>query len=190
VLYSYAMHYELIITCDKKHATSSREVREYAFSKITNKQLLVDADSFVIGGRYSGELSRTTWAKEIYKEIKKRQKKEKIIVRGAAYPTVEEKEKQSRLRREVEALYNEAIPEQFKNSGLKYDRNEFRDYGYDDDAMVVTKELYNCYLKEYEGLAFKIDKESESLQFVDLNGKKVDSSYIGGKWLLIGDYLI
>jgi hypothetical protein len=72
----------------------------------------------------------------------------------------------------------------------KYDRNEFRDYGYDDDAMVVTKELYNYYLKEYEGLAFKIDKESESLQFVDLNGKKVDSSYIGGKWLLIGDYHI
>ena len=124
------------------------------------------------------------------KKLKKDKKKEKIIIRGAAYPTVEEKEKQSRLRREVEALYNEAIPEQFKNSGLKYDRNEFRDYGYDDDAMVVTKELYNYYLKEYEGLAFKIDKESESLQFVDLNGKKVDSSYIGGKWLLIGDYHI
>ena len=56
--------------------------------------------------------------------------------------------------------------------------------------MVVTKELYNYYLKEYEGLAFKIDKESESLQFVDLNGKKVDSSYIGKKWLLIGNYHI
>jgi len=187
------MHYPLFITCDKKHGTSSREIREYAYAKILHKELLIDADSFTIGGRYSGELSRTTWAKHVVKEIQKKEKRERILISGAAYPSIEDEEKQTRLRREAEALYQQAMPEHFKGSRLKYDRLLFEslempDFGYDDDAMTVTKELYNTYLQEFEGLAYKINKESETLRFVDLDGNKVDRSFLGTKWLLLGDY--
>ena len=60
-------------------------------------------------------------------------------------------------------------------------RNVYRDDGYEDDAMIVTEEIYNTLLKEYEG-----SKESED--HADLDHESVSLDFVGKKWVVVVDY--
>ncbi len=83
------MHSRLLVTCNKDHAGTSQEAREYVYDALLNDSSFVGdggrfgapvADWFVIGGRWSGELSRATWAKRVTGLINELEKREGIIL--------------------------------------------------------------------------------------------------------------
>ena len=70
------MHYRVLVTFEKEAAKTSQEAREYAFWTLMEDTSFIGGgrfgsawcDWFVIGGRWSGELSRATWAKAVPSE--------------------------------------------------------------------------------------------------------------------------
>lgn len=54
--------------------------------------------------------------------------------------------------------------------------------GYEDDALLLTDDLYDEFLEQYEEWS-KADTE-----YVDLEYEELDRSFIGRKWLVIVDY--
>jgi hypothetical protein len=187
------VHSRLLVTCDKDHAETSYEAREYVDDALVNDSSFVGeeghfgapvADWFVIGGNWSGELSRATWGKDVYKRIAALEKQEGIQLQlwRVFYATGEEAEKQQRLATEVEALYKQSLPAEYKDTGLMYLRDPYSSYGYEDDAMLVTPELYDQFLQPYEGV-----DQSEGA-YVDLDWESVSQAFIGTKWLVVVDY--
>jgi len=146
------------------------------------------ADWFVIGGRWSGELSMLTWASVVTDKIAKLEKEENIQIWGAFYPEGESKDKQSKLRARAEELYKEATPEIYKGKGLVYDRDTFDQLGYQDDAMIVNDELYEKVLKKHEGKYEVYDTEFDMLHYFDLEEDSVSREFIGSKWVVVVDY--
>jgi hypothetical protein len=66
------------------------------------------------------------------------------------------------------------IGEELVNNGL--------DDGRDCDAMLITEELYETHLKQFEG------QQAFDNDFVDLEGETVSPQFIGRKWLVVVDY--
>ena len=65
--------------------------------------------------------------------------------------------------------------------GIPYNRDTYQPNGYADDAMLLTQELYDALLKEYEG-------KEESDYHADLEYEPVSPEMIGKKWLVVVDY--
>jgi len=184
------VHSRLFVTCNKEHAETSQQAREYVYDMLCNDNSFVGdggrfgasvADWFVIGGRWSGELSRATWAKDINKSIEELEKKEEITLWGAFYGNSEKAEKQKQLIGEVEVLYQKSLPDEYRDKGLVYVRDNYGSFGYEDDAMVVTSDLYSL-LKPYEGV-----DQSEG-EYIDLDWDSVSQDFIHTKWLVVVDY--
>jgi hypothetical protein len=186
------VHSRLLVTCNKDHADTSQEAREYVYNTLLDDSSFVAeegghfgspvADWFVIGGNWSGELSRATWAKDVYMRIDELEKQEGIQLWGTFYFNGEEAEKQKRLTKAVEALYQQSLPAEYKEKGLVYVRDAYGSYGYEDDAMLVTPDLYDQFLLPYGG----VDQAEGA--YVDLDWESVSQAFIGTKWLVVVDY--
>jgi len=190
------MHYRLLVTFGKDKAKNSQEAREYANSELFNDSSFCGdggrfsspiADWFVIGGRWSGELSRQTWAKEVEEKISALEKETGLEVWGCFCRKGSNNEKlQAKLKVKVEKLYKKATPTKYRNSGLCYDRDTHKETGYADDAMLVDGVLYEALLKKYQGLD---QSEDDELHFVDLDYDPVSAKdFIGKKWLVVVDF--
>jgi len=184
------VHSRLLVTCNKDSAETSQKAREYVFDALSNDPSFVGdgghfgapvADWFVIGGRWSGELSRATWAKGVTKLIDDLEKKEGIQIWGAFYGKSEKEDRRKLLMKEVEGLYQKSLPSEYKDKGLVYVRDTYGSFGYEDDAMLVTSELYDL-LKPFEGV-----DQSEGM-YVDLDWDSVSQDFIHTKWLVVVDY--
>lgn len=66
--------------------------------------------------------------------------------------------------------------------GEEFERSWDLDSGRDCDAMLVTPELYEKHLKEFEG------ESSYDTEFVDLDYEAVSPDFIGRKFLIVVDY--
>lgn len=64
------------------------------------------------------------------------------------------------------------------------DRESLEDYGEDDDAQLITTDLYAKFLTDYVGLWIKRSEE-EGPEFVDLDSEMVSETFIGRKWLVV-----
>jgi hypothetical protein len=82
-------------------------------------------------------------------------------------------------REQMKALFDREFPD--FTGEMPYWRNQYAQYGYDDDAMLVTPELYEKLLHMYEG-----DFESED--YADLECDDVSPDMVGKKWLVVVDY--
>jgi hypothetical protein len=133
----------------------------------------------VIGGQWSGELSRHSWAKRLYTEITAIEKEHDIRLWGAFYgdPLMEALQKQ--LVRMVQKLWDSAAPAAYK--GLPIQRDTYQAHGYEDDAMLLTAELYDALLQSHAGA-------EASDEHADLDYEPVASSMVGKKWLVVVDY--
>src|SRR5947207_13443557 len=128
------MHYRMLVTVDKEGIETSAQARLHV-----NQELLQDtsfcgegghfsaplADWFVIGGRWSGELSRATWAKGVTKLIDDLEKKEGIQRWGAFYGKSEKEDRRKFLMKEVEGLYEKSLPAEYRDKGLVYVRDSY-----------------------------------------------------------------
>ena len=169
------MHHRLFITFDKSCAKRSSDARRYAYNKLSNKWYGDPCiDWFVIGGRWTGLF---TWAhRRTQTEVKG------VNKRYQPYESTEYGEIES-AKKHLRALMADT---------RKYVRNNVttgmlrHDYGYNDDATIVSKEFYGLFLKEYE----KENKEYYSeldKGFIDLDSDPVSQNFIDKKWLVVVD---
>ena len=199
------MHYRLIVTVGIEYAKTSKIARDYVNNQLSDDSSFCGeggrfsspiADWFVIGGRWSGDLSDKTWAKGVVKKITALEKDKDIRVAGVHYGDVKKTKKQSKVRDMVEAMYKAATPKKYKNKVLCWDRDTYNHTGYEDDAMIVNEELYEAFLKDWEGkdYGYKHNKSStddytwKELHYVDLDGDCVDKDMISKKWIVVVDY--
>ena len=137
------------------------------------------ADWFVIGGRWSGDLSRYTWARTITEQMIALEREQDVQVWGAFYGSAEKERIQQELAARFQSLWDMHAPEEYR--GIPIQRDTYQDTGYEDDAMLLTQELYDALLKEYEG-------KEEFEHHADLEYDDVSPALIGKKWLVVVDY--
>lgn len=169
------MHFRTFITFDKSKAENSEIAREYVKTFLIEENFCNQgffsnspADWFVIGGRWSGELQDIDIYKKVMKMLKK--KKDEHLYQKDLDSEENKKEIQKIWEKEGGKGINPLI------------RDNYNDNGYEDDAMVVTKTLYNKFLKELKG------KETDNEHFWDLEYDCVDKKFIGNKWIVMVDY--
>ena len=175
----------LFVTFNRDEAKNSEEARKYAYDFLLGDTGFLNpegsrfntsiADWFVIGGRWSGHLTEQLLDQEQlrkYWDEFNRQELTNILNTKAEIQ-----------REKAHKLFMEYFPD-FKGEIPVY-RNLYIGNGYPDDAMIVTKELYDKVLKQYEG---EPDYEEDGLEFADLECECVDESFIGNKWVVVVDY--
>ena len=127
-------------------------------------------DSFKIGGRWSGYLQIYLRGDAYFQEAKKLVDSERKG--GLTYKEIQE--------------HAESLQQLWTDMGFQGEnpltRDQYKATGYPDDAMVVSKDLYETVLKEYEGV---YEKEGA---FWDLDRDPVSRAYIGNKWIVVVDY--
>ena len=183
------MHYRYLVTCKSAAAKNSTEARRYVETTLMQDGCSIPdiwwgsgmADWFVIGGRWSGELSRRSWAKRITEEMDALEKSHGVQVWGAYYGDEEKQRIQRELARRFQQIWDAAAPCTFR--GIPIQRDTYKDYGYEDDAMLLSQELYDALLYEYRG-------QRASEYHTDLDGDDVSPAMVGRKWLVVVDYHI
>jgi len=132
------------------------------------------ADWFVIGGRWSRAFTRALLDKEKLETVEKEfERKHGWWLGGQEHMT----EKQR--RQQMKKIFYREFPD-FQGE-MPYWRDQYREHGYEDDAMVVTRELYDALLKAYEG-------QEDSDEHADLDWTPVSPEMVGTKWLVVVDY--
>jgi hypothetical protein len=180
------MHYRFLVTFDMKHAPDSNQARNYVLDELYENHFCCEgrwarsiADWFAIGGRWSGELSRYSWAKDITVQMRKIEKEHDVQVWGAFYSDREKQKIQLDLAARFQEMWDTSAPAEYR--GILYRRDTHKEHGYEDDAMMVTQELYDSLLKQYEGRV-------ESDHHADLDWEEVSLEMIGNKWIVVVDY--
>ena len=102
-----------------------------------------------------------------------------LHVWGAWYQERGKQRVQHKLAKRFETLWDSIAPASYK--GIPYQRDTYKAEGYEDDAMLLTRELYESVLKAYEG-------REETTYHADLDFDEVLPSLIGRKWLVVVDY--
>ena len=179
------MHYRFLVTFDKHHAKTSQDARDYVIEYLHAEHFCCGegrwacgiADWFVIGGRWSGELSRQSWARDLFTDL---EESERHTHAGIA----ESDGEQHRLTTidfyaKKHARWQRKAPKAYRD--IPYPRDAYKTDGYADDAMLVTHELYDGLLQEYELL-------DEPHHYIDCEYDAVDRDMVGNKWLVVVDY--
>lgn len=181
------MHKRLLITVDARRAATSRAAREYMMQYLHDEHFCCGegrwargiADWFVIGGRWSGELSYFSWARAVMAEIAAFEEKNSFKRWGGGYPEPEREAMRKLAAHRLDKMWDAAAPKVYK--GIPYERDTHKVDGYADDAMLLTQELYDELLKPYEG------KEDERV-YIDVENEALSPDMVGRKWLVVVDY--
>jgi hypothetical protein len=180
------MHYRFLVTCEREAAETSEEARAHVREMLLEEGFCSEgrwgggmADWFVIGGRWSGALSRHAWAHEITAQMEALERENDVQVWGACYGDGDTQRLQQELAARFQAVWDTQAPAAYQ--GIPFQRDTYQENGYADDAMVLTQELYDALLKEYEG-------QEESEYHADLEYEPVSLAMIGTKWLVVVDY--
>lgn len=177
------MHQRLFVLIPKSKAKSSIEARQFVCEWLIGEGFVArggrfsstgPADWFVIGGRWSGELTRALLDQKKLKKFRDKFEKKYGWWTGGKEKITE----QQRLKQSKE-LFSNFFPK-FKDIHPFW-RYNYKETGYKDDAMVVTGKLFdrlelNELPKNEEGV---IDTEEEDIE------KK---SVVGKKWIVVVDY--
>lgn len=181
------MHTRFLLTFNKEKAETSEEARAVAITYLCENGFVETqtrwgyglGDWFVVGGRWSGELSRFSWGTDLYNEMDALEDKHGVRVQGTFYGKKEMQTKQAELEVELNRLWRERAPQQYQDIPIK--RDTYLMHGYEDDAMLLTKELYDGLLKAFEGSA-------DSDIFADIEYDDMNRDAIGKKWVVVIDY--
>jgi hypothetical protein len=180
------MHYSFFVTLGRERAASSEEAREDVYDTLREEGFCSKgrwgggmADWFVIGGRWSGILSRHSWAQEITAQMEALEQKHAVRVWGVFYGDAEKQRIQQELATRFQHLWDTHAPEVYR--GIPVQRDTYHKNGYADDAMLLTQELYDALLKEFEG-------QEESDYHADVEYEAVSPAMVGKKWLVVVDY--
>lgn len=181
------MHYRFFVTFNKDAAATSEEARGYVNEYLTEEGFCAPqgrwstalADWFVIGGRWSGELSRYSWGRTLYERMEKAEKAAGVHVWGASYADKKLQRKQKAMEKLFTMAWKKDAPKEYHH--IPINRGSYLELGYEDDAMILTQELYDALLKEHEG-------SEDSEHHADLDYDLVSPKMVGKKWLVVVDY--
>jgi hypothetical protein len=177
------MHYRMLVTLAQEPGETSLQVRSRVFNLLMQDPSFCGeagrfasplADWFVIGGRWSGCLTEAFLAKEYDLQLKQRFPK----LAGEWYREADAK---------AHAPALDALWAEFGGHGPSpFNRGSYEQHGYDDDAQLLTRELYAALLAEYEGEPHH--RDGCHCRFLDLDDEPIDDTFIGRKWLVAVDY--
>ncbi len=173
------MHQLLLVTTRADQYKSTEDAREKVFAQLENDQSFCGtggrfggpiADWFVIGGRWSGELVKP----ESYTDDVK-----KIYNIDDDFISESEINKQKKALEKYWTSFGNKLPEPLF-------RDPYIEYGYDDDCLLITPDIYQRFLLDYVG-----QSEAYTLgncTFIDLEYDAVSPQFIGKKYLIVVDY--
>lgn len=177
------MHFQMLVTLSQPAEMSSENVRHTVFESLQNDESFCGdggrfgcplSDWFVIGGRWSGFLAETLIGEAFRKAL------------AARFPDLPQPicpaELATDRQEELDALWagcGGSVPNPYSRSG-------YEEYGRDDDAMLLTRELYDRLLSEWEGSA--TEQDGGHCEYADLDGEVLPPEFIGQKWLVVVDY--
>jgi hypothetical protein len=180
------MHFRFLVTFDHDAVRTAEEARDHVSDTLHEEGFCGEgrwgggmADWFVIGGRWSGELSRHSWAREITIQMAALEQQHGVQVWGTFYGHDEKRRIQQELAAQFQQMWDAEAPAAYK--GIPFIRDTYKRDGYPDDAMLLSQELYDALLKGYEG-------QEESEYHADLEYDSVSPEMIGKKWLVVVDY--
>lgn len=184
------MHYRLFVLTDQKNARTSKEARDYVYNELSNDNSFVGdggrfsspiADWFVIGGRWSGALTQLLLNQKKLKAFWKEFEKQQL---GWTNNTDKKTEHQQKKSQE---LFIQYFPN-FKGEIPIWRDAGYIHEGYEDDAQLINKELWEALKKDYKkGIPSEPTPEDDRL--CDLEGDEViEENVIGKKWLVVVDY--
>lgn len=172
------MHYRMLITTSLPENATSDEARRAVYDTLLNDDSFCGTggrfgsplcDWFVIGGRWSGMLAKITIGPS-YKDAV-----------HACFPELASGWwPESVAEKNGAAL--DAIWQSHGGTGPSpYTRTGYEDFGFPDDAAILTQALYAALLTEYEG-------QSATSGYADLDGEELSTDFVARKWLVVVDY--
>ncbi len=176
------MHYRMFVTTSLPDGGGSQEARLTVHDALSHDDSFCGnggrfgspfCDSFEIGGRWSGVLEATIGP----------------TYRAAVAARFHEMADDWSPYRLVDAHHHEldALWQSCGGCGSSpYTRDTGGMLGHADDAMLVTRELYDAMLACYEGESKVID--GCHCQYIDLDDEPLQADAIGSKWLVVVDY--
>ena len=176
------MHYLMLITLTLPASYTSESARSEVYSRLMDDDSFCGeggrfgsplCDWFVIGGRWSGKLSETLIG-NAYRKALERKFPQTVGLVSTQWV--------KGRRKDLDQLWRQ-------HGGIgcsPLTRESYGQFGYNDDAMLVTDALYEHLLAEYAGQARSGD--DLHCHFIDLDDEPVDETFIGRKWLVVVDY--
>ena len=185
------MHYPLyvIVKNDTFGVKTSGEARQLVAEYLTNSGFVENdgefdggiCDWFVIGGRWSGELTIETFTdeqKEIYEKLVKDFGEKYGWSTGG-----EERVTEETRRKQWMEMQEEVFPE--IETPLRW-RNTYDELGQEDDAMFITREVWNKVIAPKEKMWGSLDGGG----VYALQGGYIGEHLIDNAWVVIIDYHI
>jgi len=184
------MHYLYYVALEKEGIKTSKEAREYANTMLTNEGFCNQggyfgggkADWFVIGGRWSGELTKLLLDQDKLKKVNEELGDNHWWLGG------EEKMTEEKRLKQYEKVFRKYFPD-FKGV-LPAWRNGYNQLGEEDDAMLVDEKLLKAFKKSGCKETEIFDREFGGERTIgSLDRYKNEYKYsLLGKWLVVIDY--
>ena len=187
------MHYRMVALLPKEQADNSIDARIKVNEELSNDSTFCNseggyfsspiADWFVIGGRWSGDLQEAELGITFYDELKK-----------AIPPTSDFGYSDAELKANKKAI--QKIWEGLGGKGdSPFTRDTYLDMGYEDDAMMVTKNIFNNVIKDmFQDYEYgKVAKDTWHVKLIvldegDYPETLTEESIVGKYWAVIVDY--
>lgn len=188
------MHSVYFAVVPKDKAQNSEEARSYALEMLDGENFTGEsgyfgggkADWFVIGGRWSGLLSEANPKWKLIADRVQFLCKEYGIehVRGVHYGDETKQANRDKISQEINAYAQEIL-------GVPYDRDIYRQDGYEDDAQKLTPRLI-AFLADWanpkEESAFWGEVEMFSQDDGEMSVTEETLNRYKGDWLVVIDY--
>lgn len=182
------MHARLIVLLDKREGESSRDARRRADARLISEGFSGEgglftshpSDWFVIGGRWSGQLTELRLDQNRWNAFQTECENQKL-----GWPSRGDPEGEKRAK--AHNLFLSFFPE-FDGEPPIW-RDQYRPLGYEDDAQVLDKTLYE-FLLTLKGYVQVGDDLYDGSCFVDLDDAYTELSQdsIGKKWCIVVDF--
>jgi len=181
------VHARLIVLLDRKEGETSSDARERANSRLMSESFTGEgglfasppSDWFVIGGRWSGQLTELKLDQDQWKAFR-------VEYEDRRLGWISKKNPEEKQKARAQKLFRQFFPE-FKGE-LPVNRDPYETLGFEDDAQVLDEVLYEF----LEGLEDYAQDGSlyEGGCFVDLDDPRagLDLAIIGKKWCVVIDF--
>ena len=107
------------------------------------------------------------------------EKKHDVQASGVYYGDKAKQRLQQKLAKQFQEMWDNKAPKAYQ--GIPIQRHAYKQDGFEDDAMLLTHEFYDGFLKEYEG-------RTESEYHADLDYDEASPNMVGKKWIVVVDY--
>lgn len=171
----------------KLKAENSKEARRKAYNLLEENNFATDsqgfygsskADWYVVGGRWSGLFTDKKETEELIKPLLEKELKERPDLLNYLY--INDHSVSKELKEQIDTI-------SIKKTGLPYFRCTYDNDGYEDDAVLITKEILEKLTSEqYNNTEIADVNEDEYIEEEYTCDKLTDESI--GDWLVIIDY--